>query len=97
MGRLCYLPPVPLAGISGVKCPPRNYAAGMARVFGVMVQIAGHIRVSGYKFKKHLKFSHDAGTLKGAHEQCRVTNVQRSREFIMLQTLLGEHWSGVRV
>ena len=50
MGRLCYPPPVTFAGIWGVRCPQKNYAAGMARVFAVQVQIARCIRVSRYKF-----------------------------------------------
>ena len=45
-------------------------------VFAVIVQIAGRIRVSRYKLNKYLKLSHVAETLKGALEQCRVTNLQ---------------------
>jgi len=46
----------------------------MARVFDVRVQIAGRIRVSHYKLTKYLVLSHDAGSIRGALKQCRVTN-----------------------
>ena len=48
-------------------------------VFAVIVQVVGCIRVSRYKLTEYLKLSHDAETLKRAHEQCRGTNLHRNQ------------------